>query len=116
MRYASSEASFSNTPDDVSIDASTSGSAAASEPAQESSTTRIVASILLSRPPRQMQPLTRMEKQYYRYARQVTQAISADLNPDFYFRKGSQGEQAYKELVCEFKHRFITCSQTYAHM
>jgi hypothetical protein len=55
--------------------------------------------MILSRPPRQMQPLSDFEKHYYRYARQVTKAISSDFNPEFYFRKGSQGEQAYKELV-----------------
>lgn len=93
---ASTEASTSATPSEVTIDASTS---AGSQPS-ESASTRIVASMLLSRPPRQMQPLSRLEVEYYRYARQVTQAISANFNPDFYFRKGSQGEQAYKELVC----------------
>ncbi|CAD6573970.1 MAG: 54S ribosomal protein L17 mitochondrial [Cyphobasidiales sp. Tagirdzhanova-0007] len=64
-----------------------------------SSSTRIVASILLSRPPRRRSPLSTFEKEYYRYARRINKATSSPFDPEWYFRKGSQGEQAWKELA-----------------
>ncbi|KAK9895626.1 hypothetical protein P389DRAFT_144820 [Cystobasidium minutum MCA 4210] len=100
MQSASSEASTSSTTsaaDHVSSTPSTSASSSRSFSTDPK--TRIVAAMILSRPPRQMSPLTNFEREYYKYARKVNRALGDRFNPDWYFRKGSQAEQAFKDLT-----------------
>lgn len=49
-----------------------------------------------------MTPLTKFEKEYYKYARKVNRALGNTFQPEWYFRKGSQAEQAYKQLAGEY--------------
>lgn len=103
MQSASSEASTSSTTsaaDHVSSTPSTSASSSRSFSTDPK--TRIVAAMILSRPPRQMSPLTNFEREYYKYARKVNRALGDRFNPDWYFRKGSQAEQAFKDLTGRF--------------
>lgn len=48
-----------------------------------------------------MSPISSFEKEYYKYARKINRAISTELDSEWYFRKGSQAEQAYKDLLRE---------------
>lgn len=57
--------------------------------------------MILSRPPRQLSPLTNFEKEYYKYARKVNRALGDRFDPEWFFRKGSQAEQAYKDMEGE---------------
>ena len=49
-----------------------------------------------------MKPMDDLEREYYKYGRKVNRAISSTFDPEWYFRKGSQGEQGYQELVRMF--------------
>lgn len=58
----------------------------------------MVAGILLSRAPLKAHPLSSFEREYYRYARKINRAIGGQFDPEWFFRKGSQGYEGWKEL------------------
>lgn len=58
---------------------------------------RIVASLLLSRPPLVLPPLSEFEKAHHAYNKQLKTALSEPFDSTAYFAKGSQAERTFLE-------------------
>lgn len=63
--------------------------------------TRVVASLLLSRPPLVLPPLSAFEKAHYAYNQQLKAALSDTFQTTTYFAKGSQAERTFLEQQAE---------------
>lgn len=64
-------------------------------PTATPSSSRLVASLILSRSPLTLPPLKPFEAAYYDYANKVQAAQADDFDQSFYFRKGSQAEKSF---------------------
>lgn len=64
-------------------------------PTATPSSSRLVASLILSRSPLTLPPLKPFEAAYYKYANTVQTAQADDFDQSFYFRKGSQAEKSF---------------------
>lgn len=75
--------------------------AAASSAIRQASTAsvpvRVVASLLLSRPPLVLPSLSDFEKAHYAYNKQLKTALSEPFDSTAYFAKGSQAERTFLE-------------------
>ncbi|GAC75546.1 60S ribosomal protein L22 [Moesziomyces antarcticus T-34] len=78
-------------------------SAASSSPASDaavssgSSSTKIISSLILSRPPVLLREPTKFERAYHEYNRQLSEALQQPFPKDFYFKKGSAAEKRFEE-------------------
>lgn len=61
------------------------------------SQTRLVAAMIVSRPPLLLKPLTKFESTFYAYSRQLRGALADEFDRAFYFRPGSSAEKTYLE-------------------
>ena len=85
--------------------ASTSASSSAAETAAASaatgtgasSSTKIISSLILSRPPVLLREPTKFEQAYHEYNRQLSEALQQPFPKDFYFKKGSAAEKRFEE-------------------
>lgn len=83
-----------------SVASSSSAAASTSDAAVNtaaSSSTRIISSLILSRPPRILREPSSFEKAYHDYNRQLSEALQQPFPKDFYFKKGSAAEKRYEE-------------------
>lgn len=80
----------------VSTSASSS-SASTTTNAPSSSSTKIISSLILSRPPIVLREPTKFEQAYHEYNRQLSEALQQPFPKDFYFKKGSAAEKRFEE-------------------
>ncbi|SNX86679.1 related to MRPL17 - mitochondrial ribosomal protein, large subunit [Melanopsichium pennsylvanicum] len=59
--------------------------------------TKIISSLILSRPPVVLREPTLFEKAYHEYNRQLSEALQQPFPKDFYFKKGSAAEKRFEE-------------------
>lgn len=80
-----------------SVPSAASSSSVAPSEAAGSSSTKIVSSLILSRPPVVLREPTKFELAYYEYNRQLSEALQQPFPKDFYFKKGSAAEKRFEE-------------------
>ncbi|EST08307.1 Ribosomal protein L46 [Kalmanozyma brasiliensis GHG001] len=87
--------------------ASTSSASTTTETAgASSSSTRIISSLILSRPAVILREPTKFEKAYHDYNRQLSEALQQPFPKDFYFKKGSAAEKRFEEDQASSSHGF----------
>ncbi|CCF50308.1 uncharacterized protein UHO2_06196 [Ustilago hordei] len=96
--HSSSSYSTSSAAPSTSVSTSVSSSSASTTTnAPSSSSTKIISSLILSRPPIVLREPTKFEEAYHEYNRQLSEALQQPFPKDFYFKKGSAAEKRFEE-------------------